>query len=269
LEQLLQQGPQAHGWSNQVWTAKRVAVLIARHFAVHYHAEHVRKLLKRRLHWTSQRPQRRARERNDKEVERWLADEWPRIFREAFKRHAHVAFLDESGFLLSPLVRRTLAPRGQTPLLRCSARHDRISAISAITLSPQAVRVGLHFMLLADNKNIHGEEVVAFLGQLRRTVKGPWTVVWDRNQIHSKARFVRAWLAQHPDVVVEDFPAHAPDTNPDEEVWCWTKYDKLCNLAPADVAELRRHVLEALEVLKQQPHTLISFIVHARVPLAF
>ncbi len=44
---------------------------------------------------------------------------------------AHLAFLDESGFLLIPTVRRTWAPRGQTPLLYHSYRRDRISTTAA------------------------------------------------------------------------------------------------------------------------------------------
>jgi hypothetical protein len=105
------------------------------------------------------------------------------------------------------------------------------------------------------------------LRQLKGEVGGPWTIVWDRNQIHSKSRVVRAWLAKHPEVVVEDFPAHAPDTNPDEEVWCWTKYSRLCNLAPADVNELRGKIWDALTALRDQPQLLTSFILHARIPL--
>jgi transposase len=267
LEQLLQQGAVVHGWANHLWTAARVAVLIRRHFGIDYHPEHVRKVLKQRLGWTSQKPQKHPRERNDKEVERWVADEWPRIIRQAFQRRARLALLDESGFLLAPVVRRTLAPRGHTPLLDCSDRHDRISVISAVTLSPQALRVGLHFMLLGDNENFHGEEVVLFLQQLKGAVGGRWTIVWDRNQIHSKSRVVRAWLARHPSVVVEDFPAHAPNANPDEDVWCWTKYGQLCNLAPADVDALRQHIWDTLSALKHQPQLLTSFILHARIPL--
>jgi len=267
LRNLLRQGAVAHGWSNSLWTAARVAVLIERHFGVRYHPEHVRKLLKQRLHWTSQKPQKHARERNDEEVERWITAEWPRVLDQAVERHAHIALLDESGFLLAPLVRRTLAPRGETPILDCSDSHDRISVISAITVSPLALRVGLHFMLLGDNENFHGEEVVLFLRQLKGEIGGPWTIVWDRNQIHSPSRVVRRWLAQHLEVVVEDFPAHAPNTNPDESVWCWTKYGQLCNLAPADIEELRGHIWDALVALKHQPQLLKSFILHARLPL--
>jgi transposase len=267
LEQLLDKGATAHGFANELWTAARVALLIQRHFGVKYHPEHVRELLRRRLNWTSHKPQRRARQRNDKEVERWKADEFPRILREAYKRKAHVAFLDESGFMLMPLVRRTLARRGQRVLLRCSARHDRISTISCVTISPQAMRVGLYFGFLI-NENYHGEEVVGFLRYLTRQVPGEWTVVWDRNNIHSKSKVVKAWLAKHPKVVVEDFPAHDPDANPDEWVWSWAKYGKLCNFCPTDVGWLFDAVLDALEELKHQPTLLASFVMDAGVPLS-
>ena len=126
LERLLAKGAKAHGWPNELWTAARVARLVERHFGRRYHPEHVRKVLKRRLGWTSQKPRRKARERNDKEVSRWLADEFPRIVRGAFRRRAYLVFLDESGFFLTPTVRRTLAPRGRTPVLTAWDRRDRL-----------------------------------------------------------------------------------------------------------------------------------------------
>jgi transposase len=115
LEQLLLDGAKSHGWKNELWTAARVARLIERFFGRIYHPEHVRRILRQRLNWTSQKPRRRARERNDKEVERWVGDEFPRIVREAHDRDAYLLLWDESGFFLTPTVRRTLAPRGNWP----------------------------------------------------------------------------------------------------------------------------------------------------------
>ena len=65
LEVLLLEGAKAHGWRTELWTARRAAGLIERHFGERFHPEHVRKILKRRLRWTSQKPQRRARERDE------------------------------------------------------------------------------------------------------------------------------------------------------------------------------------------------------------
>jgi transposase len=266
LEQLLLQGAQHHGWATALWTASRVAVLIQRHFGVCYHAEHVRKILKRRLGWTSQKPQTKAKERDEDGIRQWLQTDMPRIIEQTRQRAASLVFLDESCYRLTPTVRRTLAPRGQTPILPCWDKRDKISAISAITLSPKQLRPGLLFELLPDKQNFHGEEVVAFLKQLKRHL-GRFTVVWDRNRIHGRSRVVRAYLADHPEIVAEDFPGYAPELNPDELVWCWTKYGRLCNYAAANLAELRERVVSELEYLQWHPYDLWDFIRHTELPL--
>jgi transposase len=69
LEELLLQGAVAHGWRTELWTAARVADLIERHFKISFHPEHVRKILRRKLGWTSQKPQRRARERDEAAID--------------------------------------------------------------------------------------------------------------------------------------------------------------------------------------------------------
>src|SRR5262249_8951573 len=182
LEGLLLQGASRHGWPNDLWTAARVTELIPPHFGVRYHPEHVRKVLKRRLGWTSQKPQTRAKERDEEAIRLWVEEEFPRIVREARRRGASLVFLDESCFQLTPTVRRTLAPRGQTPVLGCWDRRDKISAISCITLSPKWHLPGLCFELLPDKENVHGEEVVAFLKQLKRSLRR-FPVIWDRSKI--------------------------------------------------------------------------------------
>ena len=69
LEGLLLQGAKAHGWRTELWTAARVAELIERRFGVRFHPEHVRKVLRRRLKWTSQKPQRKAKERDEAAID--------------------------------------------------------------------------------------------------------------------------------------------------------------------------------------------------------
>ena len=79
LEKILLKGAQANGWPTELWTAKRVTVEIRRHFDIQFHPEHVRRIMKKRLGWTSQKPERRARERDEVEIERWKREEFPRI----------------------------------------------------------------------------------------------------------------------------------------------------------------------------------------------
>ena len=70
LDGLLRKGATAHGWPNALWTAQRVAEMIRRHFGIAYHVEHVRTILRHRLRWSSQRPQKRAKQRNVEKIDR-------------------------------------------------------------------------------------------------------------------------------------------------------------------------------------------------------
>jgi transposase len=236
-----------------------VAELVRRHFGVEYHPEHVRKVLKRRLGWTSQKPQRRAKERDEWGIRWWLTATFPGIAERAAARGAYLVFLDESGYQLAPAVRRTLAPRGHTPVVECRDRRDRISAISCITLSPGRRKPGLFFELLPDRANVRAPDVVAFLEKLRLRLRR-FTVVWDKNGIHARSRAVREYLAGHPAVEAEDFPGYAPELNPDELVWGWTKYGRLANYAAEDLAALRGAVEAELEWLQRHPYALINFV---------
>lgn len=164
-------------------------------------------------------------------------------------------------------MRRTYAPKGKTPIQEAWHRKGRVSAISAVTVSPVRRRPNLYFRLLPDNTNAHGEDTVAFLAQLKRGIRGPMTVLWDRSKIHERSGVVKRYLARHPEIDTEDFPGYAPEANPDEGVWGWTKYHRLPNYAPEDTKELRSRLVSEFSVLRQRRDLLASFIRHARIPL--
>ena len=268
LEGLLLQGPKTHGWSNDLWTTRRVADLIRRHFGVSLHHDHVGRFLHKVLRWSPQKPRKKARERDEAAIAHWQGVTFPEIVQAAGERGAHVVFLDESGFMLTPTVRRTWAPIAQTPEHECFDRRDRISAISAITLSPQRSRLNFYFTLLADNKNVKAPDVVKFLGKLKRQLGGPFTVIWDGSNTHGRSRLVKAYLAKHPEIVAETLPAYAPEINPDENVWSWAKYGRLANLAAQDTNELRTRIEQELTVLRKERTYLDSFVRDAELCLA-
>jgi transposase len=267
LEELLAQGAAAHGWHNHLWTTDRVATLIERHFKIRYHHDHVGRFLRNRLGWSVQKPRRRARERNEEAILRWQSEEFPRIAREAQNRDAHLVFLDESGFFLTPTVRRTWAPRGQTPVLDAWDRRDRISAISSISVSPKNRRLNLHFDLLEDNTNVQGEDIVAYLRHLKVHLGGPMTILWDGSRVHDRSALVRAYLAEHPEIITERLPAYAPEVNPDELVWAWTKYGRLGNLAAQHTDWLRDYIITELTYVREHPDLMASFIEKTNLPL--
>lgn len=78
LEALLRQGPLAAGFATDLWTLDRVAQVIQAHFAIEYHPGHVWKIL-RGLGWSPQKPERRARERDEAAITAWRDETWPQI----------------------------------------------------------------------------------------------------------------------------------------------------------------------------------------------
>jgi len=78
LEKQLLAGAKAAGFPTDLWTCPRVAQWIASHLGVRYHVDHIGRLL-RSLGWSPQKPQRRAVERDESKIQRWIKQEWPRI----------------------------------------------------------------------------------------------------------------------------------------------------------------------------------------------
>ena len=77
IDQALREGARAHGFDTDHWTLARVTSLIEQLTGVGYHPGHVWKLLRHRLHYRLQRPARRAVERDEQAIARWVAEDWP------------------------------------------------------------------------------------------------------------------------------------------------------------------------------------------------
>jgi transposase len=184
--------------------------------------------------------------------------------KKATRLGAHLVFIDESGFLLIPSVRKTWAPRGQTPLVRFWQSHDRISVISGLSVSPWRRRFGLYYQLhLA---NIRAPEVAAFLRHLLRHLRGAVIVLWDNGRIH-RGPLIRELCRRVPRLRLVPFPPYAPELNPDEGVWSITKAD-LANGRPDEVEALRVQLLGSLaRRLRRSQRDLRGCITQSDLPL--
>ncbi|MEV7676597.1 winged helix-turn-helix domain-containing protein [Streptomyces sp. NPDC088752] len=76
---VLEQGARAHGFEADLWMLERVGLVVERVTGVTLSRASVWRLLTGQLGWSLQRPQRRAVERDESEIARWIAHEWPRI----------------------------------------------------------------------------------------------------------------------------------------------------------------------------------------------
>ncbi len=179
----------------------------------------------------------------------------------ARRKGAHVVFIDESGFSLTPTLRRTWAPRGVTPVL--DHVHDKrsVSALAALTVSPTRQHRGCYMHLWQDT--IDSRHVIAFVRDLLRHLRGPVIVVWDRLSAHRSAA-VREFALSQPRLVFEWLPAYAPELNPVEWLWAYLKGRRLAHLCPDDVTGLMEEIGEANGDLDQRQ--LRGFIRGANLP---
>lgn len=166
--------------------------------------------------------------------------------------------------MLQPVVRRTLAPRGKTPILECWDRHDRLSVISALTLAPQRQRFGLYFDI--HSHNIRADDVYRFIQGIRGRLRRKIILVLDRWSVHRAA--IRKLLERHAHSIdIELLPAYAPDLNPTEQVWNHTKYADLANYIPDDIHELGVEVASSMLETRSKPILLRSFFKWAELDL--
>ena len=166
--------------------------------------------------------------------------------------------------MLQPLVRRTWAPRGETPLLYNWARHDRLSAISAITVSPKRHHLGLYFDLW--QHNIRTDDFETFVRGLLCHLANGFILVMDRWPVHrSGATRFRRRLPKR--VEIEWLPSYAPELNPAEQVWNTSKYTDLANFTPDDIVSLRREVRRSIRHMRSEQSLLQSFFKKAQLKL--
>lgn len=162
--------------------------------------------------------------------------------------------MDQSGFYLLPMVVRTYAPVGQTPILHEQLSRDHLSVISGITLEGR-------LYMMEQERAFNGEDVVRFLKHLLRWIEGKLLIIWDGSPIHrggAVKEFLRSGAASR--VQLEQLPGYAPDLNPDEGIWKHLKCVELKNVCCQSLLELRREFRKAKERLRHKTHVILGCI---------
>ena len=163
-----------------------------------------------------------------------------------------IVFCDQSGFYLLPMVVRTYAPVGETPILKENLTRDHLSAMSGITLEGK-------LYMLEQERAFKGDDVVRFLKHLLRQIPGKLLVIWDGSPIH-RSRAVKDFLASGASrrLKLEQLPGYAPDLNPEEGVWKHLKCVELKNLCCQNLSELKVELRKAKERLRQKRDVILG-----------
>jgi transposase len=265
LREELKRGPAAHGWDDdQRWTAHRVADLVHDLFRVSYTDRGMAYPLKR-IGYTPRVPVHRAAERDERAVEAWVREVWPRVQDAAAAQHAWLVFEDESGQGLRPPKARTWAPRGQRPILSVSGRgRGRVSMTGLVCARPDGrtrlfYRIHVYHGRRRERKGFTERDYIAAIRAAHHQLKAPIVLVWDNLNIHTSQE-MRAFVDAHADwLTVFQLPAYAPELNPAEGVWSHLKR-ALGNLAARTLDQLAVTIKSHLKRIQYRPDLINGFI---------
>ena len=161
-----------------------------------------------------------------------------------------------------PTRRRTWAPAGHTPIIPYNYKHDRISALAALTVSPKHQHMGLY--LHFQPRNFQAIDVADCLRALLRHLRGHIILLWDRGSIH-RGPAIEAVCQAHPRLHLEEFPAYAPELNPAEQVWNDFK-GRTANTLLWDTRDLRRRLSASARRVRRSQAKLRSFLLSSKLP---
>ena len=101
-------------------------------------------------------------------------------------------------------------------MVQYNYRHDRISALAALSVSAVRKRMGLY--LRFQQNNFRAIDVARFRRALLRHLQGAVILVWDKERIH-KGPLITQLRRTYPRLHIESFPGYAPELNPTEQMW--------------------------------------------------
>lgn len=157
-----------------------------------------------------------------------------------------IAFIDESGFFLTPTFQRTWAPEGETPHVETYSSTDPVAVISALTYTPETDECELYFRSQQDH--FDGDDIFAFFRDVTEYLPRDVMFILDNLPAHfpAVAQLREEFAETATDVAVEWLPTYAPELNPTEFVWRDTKYVDLANYAPKEIDILETRVRRSL-----------------------
>lgn len=191
-----------------LWTRVAVVQLIAKIYGLRLSLTSVGRYLKA---WglSAQKPVRRAYERNEGAIARWLAADYPAIARQAKRAKATIYWGDEMGVRSDHVTGTSYAPVGHSPVIRATGQRFGCNMISAITN-----KGALAFMVFTGKFVASG--FVAFMRRLLKQANAPVYLIVDGHPVH-KSRRVKEFVArQGKRLRLILLPGYCPELNPDE-----------------------------------------------------
>jgi transposase len=143
-----------------------------------------------------------------------------------------------------------LGEAGQTPVLDFNFNYETLSAVAGMTFW------NFYFQLFP--KSIRSPQVIEFLAHLKRYLRRPVLVIWDRLSAH-KSRMTQQWIEKHQDwICTEYLPVYAPELDRVEYLWGYWKQHEQPNVCPRNYWELDDRARRALKRIRRRPRILAA-----------
>ena len=180
----------------------------------------------------------------------------------ARRRRAWIVFQDESGVSQRPPVRRTWAPRGQTPVLIHAFNWKKLSISVALAFRWNGRRTRLFFQTRPDSYNT--ESLIAFLRDLKREFRRRRVIlIWDGLPAHRSREMTAFLRTQRSWLSVEGLPGYAPELNPAEQLWGNVKGRELANQCAENLKDVAAALRKGMARVRRRPSLAFSFLKHA------
>ncbi len=234
-----------------LWTREAVRMLIAERLGIDLPIRTVGDYLKR-WGFTPQRPVKRAYERNNAAIQRWLTEDYPAIARRARKERAEIHWGDETGIRSDDVTGRGYSPQGKTPVVRRKGARERLSMLSTVTN-----RGKLRFSLFEGAVN--AKIMIKFLGRLTRDADRKVFLIIDNLKVHH-SKIVQQWLRAHADAIEVFFlPRYSPELNPDEYLNSDFKRQVRSRPDSRQKGALSRQARSVMHSIQKRPHRVKSY----------
>jgi len=243
-----------------LWTRESVKQLIKERLDLDVPVRTVGDYLKR---WgmTPQKPQKRAYEQREPEVQAWLKEEYPKIKAKAKREKAEIYWGDETGLRNDCQHERGYALKGKTPVIRLNANRDSINMISAVT---NQGKVRFRFFEGTMNADI----LIDFMMRLVRNAKRKVYLVLDNLRVHH-AKPVKEWLEKHKKMIeVFYLPAYSPELNPDEYLNCDLKAGVHSGVPARNKKQLKAKASKHMKMLQRKPSRVKKYFEHEKIRYA-
>mgnify|MGYP001560725821 FL=1 len=232
LRAIVLQPASQFGYETDLWTSTRLLQVIRKELRVEVTRQTVWSRL-REAGLTYQKPERRYFQASETVRQEWMRTELPKIRASVEKHKAILYFEDEANISLSPILGRTWAPKGQTPIQQVTGKRGGVAAMSAISKHGRLV-----FRLL--EKRINSNDIIAFLLQiLKHHPHRHVVVVMDRAPCHT-SRKTKAFIDSQRRLHVFHLPSYSPDWNPDEKVWNHLKHQEMKSHQARTKSEMKK-----------------------------